>query len=82
MPTIDHTNRIQLKLAGITVPGIASAIGVSLPYAADIRAVTRRPPTALAGAGAACGSDGGGEVESLGPEIRSELVHGKRRQLH
>jgi hypothetical protein len=38
-----YTNKIQPGLATITVPAIASAIGVSLPYAADIRAGRRRP---------------------------------------
>jgi CRISPR-associated endonuclease Cas1 len=38
-----YTNKIQPRLATITVPAISSAIGVSLPYAADIRAGRRRP---------------------------------------
>jgi CRISPR-associated endonuclease Cas1 len=38
-----YTNKIQPGLATITVPAIASAIGVSMPYAADIRAGRRRP---------------------------------------
>jgi hypothetical protein len=38
-----YTNKIQPGLATITVPAIALAIGVSMPYAADIRAGRRRP---------------------------------------
>jgi hypothetical protein len=38
-----YTNKIQPGLATITVPAIASTIGVSMPYAADIRAGRRRP---------------------------------------
>ena len=33
-----YREKIQSRLAGITVPAIASALGVSLPYAAKIRA--------------------------------------------
>jgi len=33
-----YTNQIQPRLARFTVPAIASAIGVSMPYATDIRA--------------------------------------------
>lgn len=38
-----YLQRIQPKLAKITVPAIAAAIDVSLPYATDIRAGRRRP---------------------------------------
>ena len=38
-----YTNKIQPKLATITIPAIASAIGVSMPYATDIRSGRRRP---------------------------------------
>jgi hypothetical protein len=38
-----YAEKIQPKLAEITVPAIASAIDVSLPYATDIRAGRRRP---------------------------------------
>jgi hypothetical protein len=38
-----YTNKIQPRLATITVLAIASAIGVSMPYATDIRAGRRRP---------------------------------------
>jgi len=38
-----YTNKIQPRLATITVPAIATAIGVSMPYATDIRAGRRRP---------------------------------------
>jgi hypothetical protein len=38
-----YTNKIQPGLATITVPSIAAAMGVSMPYAADIRAGRRRP---------------------------------------
>jgi CRISPR-associated endonuclease Cas1 len=37
------TNEIQPRLGRVSVPAIASAIGVSLPYATDIRAGRRRP---------------------------------------
>jgi CRISPR-associated endonuclease Cas1 len=39
----EYINKIQPRLARITVPAIASAITVSEPYAADIRAGRRRP---------------------------------------
>jgi membrane protease YdiL (CAAX protease family) len=38
-----YEQRIQPRLAGITYSAIASALGVSMPYAADIRAGRRRP---------------------------------------
>ena len=38
-----YLQEIQPRLAGIAYSAIASAIGVSLPYAADIRAGRRRP---------------------------------------
>lgn len=38
-----YTNKIQPRLATITVPAIASTMGVSMPYATDIRAGRRRP---------------------------------------
>jgi hypothetical protein len=38
-----YTNKIQPRLARFSVPAIASAIGVSMPYATDIRAGRRRP---------------------------------------
>jgi CRISPR-associated endonuclease Cas1 len=38
-----YLQKIQPQLAGITYSAIASALGVSLPYAADIRAGRRRP---------------------------------------
>jgi len=34
---------IQPRLAAVTVPVISSALGVSQPYAAEIRACRRRP---------------------------------------
>jgi len=52
-----YREKIQPRLAGITVPIISSALGVSKPYATDIRAgPTHTTSTALADAGAACGS--------------------------
>lgn len=38
-----YREQIQPKLADLTVPAIASAIGVSIPYATDIRAGKRIP---------------------------------------
>jgi CRISPR-associated endonuclease Cas1 len=38
-----YRTRIQPALAGITVPAIATALGISEPYATDIRAGKRRP---------------------------------------
>jgi CRISPR-associated endonuclease Cas1 len=38
-----YIKKIQPRLAAITVPAIASAISVSMPYATDIRAGRRRP---------------------------------------
>ncbi len=38
-----YLRRIQPRLAGITIPVISSALGVSNPYAADIRAGRHRP---------------------------------------
>jgi CRISPR-associated endonuclease Cas1 len=38
-----YLEKIQPRLAGITYSAIASALGVSAPYAADIRAGRRRP---------------------------------------
>jgi hypothetical protein len=38
-----YRNEIQPRLASVTVPTISSALGVSEPYAADIRAGRRRP---------------------------------------
>jgi CRISPR-associated endonuclease Cas1 len=38
-----YLQKIQPRLAAFTVPVIASTIGVSMPYAADIRAGRRRP---------------------------------------
>jgi len=38
-----YWQRIQPRLAGVTIPAISSALGVSEPYAADIRAGRRRP---------------------------------------
>lgn len=38
-----YTNKIQLRLAKTSVPAIASAIGVSMSYATDIRAGRRLP---------------------------------------
>jgi CRISPR-associated endonuclease Cas1 len=38
-----YTNKIQPRLAEITYSAIASSLGVSEPYAADIRAGRRRP---------------------------------------
>jgi CRISPR-associated endonuclease Cas1 len=39
----NYTNKIQPRLARITIPAIALAIGVSRPYATDIRAGRCRP---------------------------------------
>jgi hypothetical protein len=54
--TISIFEKIQPQLAGITVSAIATKIGVSMPYATDIRAGRRRPHPrhwqALAQAGA------------------------------
>ena len=33
-----YRERIQPRLSGITAPAIASALGLSVPYAAEIRA--------------------------------------------
>ena len=38
-----YVEKIQPQLAGVTYSAIASALAVSLPYAADIRAGRRRP---------------------------------------
>ena len=38
-----YTNRIQPRLANYTLTQIASAMGVSIPYASDIRRGGRRP---------------------------------------
>ena len=38
-----YARRIQPRLAGVTVPAISSALGISEPYATDIRAGRRRP---------------------------------------
>ena len=38
-----YAEKIQPKLAGITVRALASTIDVSLPYASDIKAGRRRP---------------------------------------
>jgi hypothetical protein len=34
---------VQPRLASVAIPAIATALGVSIPYAADIRAGRRRP---------------------------------------
>lgn len=39
-----YTNQIQPRLVSATLSEIASAIGVSIPYASDIRRGRRRPP--------------------------------------
>ncbi len=38
-----YFQKIQPRLAGVTIPFIASALGLSQPYAAEIRAGRRRP---------------------------------------
>jgi hypothetical protein len=38
-----YRTKIQPALAGTTVPAIATALGISQPYATDIRAGKRRP---------------------------------------
>jgi hypothetical protein len=38
-----YREKIQPRLAGITVPAIASALGISMPYAAEVRASRRVP---------------------------------------
>jgi len=38
-----YIRKIQPQVAGITVSAIATKIGVSMPYATDIRAGRRRP---------------------------------------
>ena len=38
-----YGEKIQPRLAGVTIPVISSALGVSKPYAADIRAGRHRP---------------------------------------
>ncbi len=38
-----YRGKIQPRLTGVTVPAIASALGISQPYAAEIRAGRRRP---------------------------------------
>jgi hypothetical protein len=38
-----YREKIQPRLAGITVPTISTALGISEPYATDIRAGKRRP---------------------------------------
>ena len=38
-----YLQKIQPRLAGVTIPVIASALGISEPYAAEIRAGRRRP---------------------------------------
>ncbi len=38
-----YLRRIHPRLAGVTIPVISSALGVSNPYAADIRAGRHRP---------------------------------------
>ena len=38
-----YKNRILPKLAGVAISSIASALGISEPYAADVRAGRRRP---------------------------------------
>ena len=38
-----YLQKIQPRLAGVTIPVIASALGLSEPYAAEIRAGRRRP---------------------------------------
>jgi len=38
-----YAQKIQPRLAGLTNGAIASALGVSMPYAADIRVGRRRP---------------------------------------
>jgi hypothetical protein len=39
-----YREKIQLRLAGITIPALASTLGLSEPYAAEIRAGRQRPP--------------------------------------
>jgi hypothetical protein len=38
-----YRERIQPRLSGITVPAIASALGLSVPYAAEVRAGRQLP---------------------------------------
>jgi hypothetical protein len=38
-----YREKIRPRLAGVTVPAISSALGISEPYATDIRAGRRRP---------------------------------------
>ena len=38
-----YSEKIQPRLAGFTVPAIATALAISQPYATDIRAGERRP---------------------------------------
>lgn len=38
-----YRDKIQARLGGVTVPAISSALGISEPYATDIRAGRRRP---------------------------------------
>jgi hypothetical protein len=38
-----YREKIQPRLAGVTVPDIATALGISEPYATDIRSGKRRP---------------------------------------
>jgi hypothetical protein len=38
-----YARKIQPRLAGVAVPAISSALGISEPYATDIRAGRRRP---------------------------------------
>ena len=38
-----YREKIQPRLAGITIPAIATALGISKPYATDIRAGRRTP---------------------------------------
>ena len=38
-----YREKVQPRLAGVTVPTISRALGISGPYATDIRAGARRP---------------------------------------
>ncbi len=64
-----YLRKIQPRLAGLTVPAISSALRVTEPYAANIRAGRRRPHPRhwRALAKLANISEQGGEFESLTP---------------
>jgi len=61
-----YREKVQPRLAGITVPAIASALGISQPYAAEIRA------------GRAANKSGNSEVDYLDQTVCFDGEHGEQ----